>query len=517
MKSATGISPTVRSHALTFDDVRRLVGLVGGPICAIMVYMLPIDGLSSEAHTLLSIMSLVCLWWITEPVPIPVTSLLGPLLCVVTGVASMGQAFAAFANPIIFLFLGGFVLAKAMTMHSLDRRFAYRVLSLKIVGGRPTRIFIAIGIVTMLCSGWMSNTATAAMMLPIALGLLEAIQDMMKANGKEIDLKNYKFATGLMLMTAYSASIGGVLTPIGTPPNLIMIGFLDSMVDIHISFFQWMIWGGIAMVVYFIIALIVLRIQFKPDVDYIVGAEEIIAKKRAELGPWTMAQRLTLGVFILAVVLWVIPGGLSIAMGPQSDMLAIYNAVMPESAVALLVAILLFFMPIKGNGPGKKPECAMNWKDAAEGIDWGTLLLFGGGLSMGGLMFSTGLSEWVGAAIVSLLGGNPSELAFTAVFCILALGLSELASHTAATNMIGPLAVTAAVSAGFDPVVVSVGIALSASLGFMLPVSTPPNAIVYGSGFVPITKMIKSGFIIDVIGLFCVTIPLVMFVVSAIV
>jgi len=473
-----------------------------------MVYALPIEGLSSEAHTLLAIMSLVCLWWITEPVPIPVTSLLGPLLCVVTGVATMGQAYAAFANPIIFLFLGGFILAKAMTMHSLDRRFAYRILSLKIVGGHPTRIFIAIGVATMLCSGWMSNTATAAMMLPIALGLLEAIQEMMKANGRDIDLKNYKFATGLMLMTAYSASIGGVLTPIGTPPNLIMMGFLDSMANIHISFFQWMMWGGIAMVAYFVIAFIVLHFQFKPDVDYIEGAEEIIAKKRAELGPWTMAQRLTFFVFLLAVALWVTPGVLSMLHGPESSILSTYNAVMPESAVAILAALLLFFMPIKGNGPGKKPECAMNWRDAAEGVDWGTLLLFGGGLSMGGLMFSTGLSEWVGQGIVHMLGGNPSEVAFIAVFCVLALGLSELASHTAATNMIGPLAITAAVTAGFDPVAVSVGIALSASLGFMLPVSTPPNAIVYGSGFIPITKMIKSGFIIDVVGIAAVTIPL---------
>lgn len=168
----------------------------------------------------------MCLWWITEPLPIAVTSLMGPILCVLTGVASAVNAFAPFANPMIFLFMGGFILAKAMMVHGLDKRFAYGLLSMKWVGSSPVRIFLSIGIATALCSGWVSNTATAAMMLPIALGLLTAIKDMMKANGRDIHLHDYKFATGLMLMTAYAASIGGVLTPIGTPPNLIMMGFL---------------------------------------------------------------------------------------------------------------------------------------------------------------------------------------------------------------------------------------------------------------------------------------------------
>ena len=211
------------------EQVRKATGLIIGPLCAVILWLMPIAGLSEQAHHLLAIMSLVAIWWITEPVPIPVTSLLGPTLCVVLGIAPIKDAFEQFSNPMIFLFLGGFLLAKGMMVNGLDKRFAYGIMSMKWVGDSPKRIFLAIGLACILCSGWISNTATAAMMFPIALGLLEAIREMMASNGKIIDLANYKYATGLMLMTAYACSIGGVMTPIGTPPNIIMIGFVDQL------------------------------------------------------------------------------------------------------------------------------------------------------------------------------------------------------------------------------------------------------------------------------------------------
>ena len=220
MQDKSSEAKRIKEAEQAFDRRRRTFGLIFGPVLAIAVMLTPIDALTLEAHKLLAIMVLVALWWITEPVPIPVTSLLGPTLAVITGAIK----FAAFSNPMIFLFMGGFILAKAMMMHGLDKRFAYWLLSRNWVGSNPRRIFLAIGLATALCSGWVSNTATAAMMFPICLGLLTSIKDMMAANGREIDLSEYKYATGLMLMTAYSASIGGVLTPIGTPPNLIMLG-----------------------------------------------------------------------------------------------------------------------------------------------------------------------------------------------------------------------------------------------------------------------------------------------------
>lgn len=504
------------------ESPRGLVGLVVGPLLALIVWMTPIADLSTSAHGLLAMMCLVCTWWICEPVPIPVTSLLVPVLAVLTGLCSASEAFAPFSNPMIYLFLGGFVLAKAMMLHGLDKRFAYWLLSRKWVGSSPTRIFLAIGAATALCSGWVSNTATAAMMVPLSVGLLDAIRQMFARAGREVDMKTYKYATGLMLMTAYAASIGGVLTPIGTPPNLIMMGFLGTMANVHISFFQWMTWGAIAMVVYFIITAVLLQRMFPADVKEISGAQEFIAEHRRQMGGWTLGQICTLVVFLLAVVLWVMPGILGVAFGTDSDILAAYNKVLPESIVALLAAILLFFLPAHSRresveGVDEQHSRVISWKEAVDGIEWGTLLLFGGGLSMGSMMYSTGLSAWIGDCIVHALGGAPSQVVLIGTFCVLALFLSEISSHTAATNMVGPLAITTAIAAGFDPVPVAVGVALSASLGFMLPVSTPPNAIVYASGYTPITTMIRAGSIIDVIGIFLVTIPLVIFVVSAVV
>ena len=487
--------------------------MIFGPLLAIVVMLTPIDALTLEAHKLLAIMVLVALWWITEPIPIPVTSLLGPTLSVIVGAVPASAAFAAFANPMIFLFMGGFILAKAMMMHGLDKRFAYWLLSRSWVGSNPRRIFLAVGLATALCSGWVSNTATAAMMFPICLGLLTSIKDMMAANGREIDLSEYKYATGLMLMTAYSASIGGVLTPIGTPPNLIMLGFLDSMENIHISFFEWMIWGFVAMVIYFAIAYVVLSKMFPADVDKIDGAEEFIRARMSELGKWTRAQKNTLLAFTVAVALWIIPGFLNMFLGATSDILKMYNRLFPEAIAAMAGALLLFLLPVNFN----KREFTITWKEASAGIEWGTLILFGGGLAMGGMMYKTGLSQWIGNLIVDAMGGTVSQVILVAVFSVLALLLSELTSHTAATNMIGPLAITIAVSAGLSPVPVSVGIALSASLGFMLPVSTPPNAIVYASGYVPITKMIKTGVYIDFIGIAFVTIPIAIWLVGLIV
>ena len=487
--------------------MRRVVGAVMGPLCALLIWLMPIGELSGNAHHMLAVMSLVAIWWITEPVPIPVTSLLGPTLCVVLGIAPIKDAFSNFANPLIFLFMGGFLLAKGMMVNGLDKRIAYGILSMKWVGNSPRRIFLAIGLACILCSGWISNTATAAMMFPIALGLLEAIREMMAQNGKIIDLKNYKYATGLMLMTAYACSIGGVMTPIGTPPNIIMLGFLSELAPQAptVSFFQWMAWGTVAMIIYFVIAYIVLWRLFPADVKHIEGAEKFISDYVASLGKWTRAQKNTLIAFGVAVFLWVAPSVLSVVYGAHSEVITFYDKHFPESIAAMVGGLLLFFLPVNV----KTGQMTMKWKEGMEGIEWGTLLLFGGGLSMGAMMYTTGLSDWIGNGLKDVLGNQPSEWVFVGVFCISALILSEFTSHTAAVNLIGSIAITTAVSVGISPIPVAVGVALASSLGFMMPVSTPPNAIVYASGYVPITKMIKTGLIIDFFGILLVTVPVV--------
>ena len=417
----------------SFDSKRHLAGAILGPLCALLIWVSPIESLTVEQHRLLAIMSLVAIWWITEPVAIPVTSLLGPTLCVLCGVVDMKTAFHSFASPMIFLFMGGFLIAKGMMVNGLDKRFAYGIMSMKWVGDSPRRIFIALGAACMICSGWISNTATAAMMFPIALGLLEAIREMMAANGKQIDLKDYKYATGLMLMTAYACSIGGVLTPIGTPPNIIMLGFLQELAPQapEVSFFDWMVWGFVAMVAYFAIAYFVLWKMFPADVEHIDGAHEFIGRHAKELGRWTRAQKNTLFCFGLAVVIWVAPGILSMVYGADSEIVKEFNKYLPEEMAAMIGGLLLFFLPVDR----KKGVMTLSWKDGQEGIEWGTLLLFGGGLSMGAMMYTTGLSDWIGNGLKDVLGNQPSEWVFVGVFCVSALILSEFTSHTAADRL----------------------------------------------------------------------------------
>ena len=497
---------------ITFDGMRHAIGAVLGPLSMLLICLITIPGMEPAQQKLLAVLAWTAIWWICEPVPIPVTSLLGPTLCVLMDIAPMKEVFSAFANPMIFLFMGGFMLAKAMMVNGLDKRIAYGIMSMKWVGDSPKRIFIAMGVACMMCSGWISNTATAAMMFPISLGLLEAIRDMMAANGKVIDLKNYKYATGLMLMTAYACSIGGVLTPIGTPPNLIMMGFLETLAPNapSISFFDWMIWGFVAMVGYFIIAYAVLWRMFPADVKRIEGAHEFIEKHRKALGKWNRAQVNTMIAFMAAVAMWVAPGILSMILGSKSEIVKAFTEYMPEELVAMIGGLMLFLLPVDI----KQGKMTMTWRDGVEGIEWGTLLLFGGGLAMGSLMYTTGLSTWVGAGLRELMGGNPSELVFVTVFCVAGLLISELTSHTAATNLLAPIAISTALSMGMNPIPVAVGLALAASLGFMMPVSTPPNAIVYASGYIPITKMIKSGALIDLFGIVVVTVPVLLLIVK---
>ena len=497
---------------IAFDGARHAIGAVLGPLSMLLICLITIPGMEPAQQKLLAVLAWTAIWWICEPVPIPVTSLLGPTLCVLMDIAPMKEVFSAFANPMIFLFMGGFMLAKAMMVNGLDKRIAYGIMSMKWVGDSPKRIFIAMGVACMLCSGWISNTATAAMMFPISLGLLEAIRDMMAANGKVIDLKNYKYATGLMLMTAYACSIGGVLTPIGTPPNLIMMGFLETLAPNapSISFFDWMIWGFVAMVGYFIIAYAVLWRMFPADVKRIEGAHEFIEKHRKALGKWNRAQVNTMIAFMAAVAMWVAPGILSMILGSKSEIVKAFTEYMPEELVAMIGGLMLFLLPVDI----KQGKMTMTWRDGVEGIEWGTLLLFGGGLAMGSLMYTTGLSTWVGAGLRELMGGNPSELVFVTVFCVAGLLISELTSHTAATNLLAPIAISTALSMGMNPIPVAVGLALAASLGFMMPVSTPPNAIVYASGYIPITKMIKSGALIDLFGIVVVTVPVLLLIVK---
>ncbi|MBM3295122.1 MAG: DASS family sodium-coupled anion symporter [Candidatus Aminicenantes bacterium] len=478
-----------------FEHRRKTLGLILGPATAVLLASLPMPSLAGRAHALLAVIGWVVVWWVTEPVPLPVSAMLGAVLCVLFGITTAKAAFAAFSDPIIFLFLGSFLLAEAMTVHGLDKRFAYAILSLGWVGRRSGRVLLAFGFVCAFLSMWISNTATTAMMMPIGVGIVGAMASVVERDrGGTVDPRRLRFGTGMMLMTAYAASSGGIGTPVGTPPNLIGIALIEKAVGVRIPFFQWMLFAVPLLVLMSgLLFLLMIRLH-KPEVREIEGSAGFIKAESRRLGPWTRGQKNALAAFAVAVLLWTGPGFIALVGGAQSAPARFVNARIPEGAAALLAALLLFIIPIDW----KTRTFTLSWKQAMR-IDWGTLLLFGGGITLGELMFQTGLADAVGRGLVRLSGADSLwGLTLAAVF--VSIVVSEATSNTASANMVVPVVISVSMAAGLNPLPPAVGATLGASWGFMLPVSTPPNAIVYGSGMVPITKMIRAGFLFDILG-----------------
>ena len=478
-----------------FERLRRRLGLFLGPLLAALVYALPLRGLGGPAHALAAIIAWVVAWWITEPVPIPVTSLLGASLAVAAGVSDAKAAFAPFGDPVIYLFLGSFIIAKAMSVHGLDKRFAYRILSLRAVGNSAARVLFVFGALTAALSMWISNTATTAMMFPIALGIVSAMSGILSAGrGERPAGDNGRFATGVMLMTAFAASIGGIGTPVGTPPNLIGLAMLEKYVGFKIPFFRWMMFAVPLLIVMYAFLFAVLYLLHRPQVRRIRGTRDWVRAELGKLGPMTRGQKNALIAFLVAVTLWVLPGFFALFTGVESALSKAYNRRVPEAVAALTAAALLFLLPVDW----KKRSFTLNWRQAVQ-IDWGTLLLFGGGISLGEMMFKTGLAEAVGRGVLGLFGAT-SLWGLTLAAVYLAIFVSEATSNTASATMIVPVIISVSQAAGVNPVPPAVGAIIGASYGFMLPVSTPPNAIVYGSGRVPITRMLRAGVLVDLGG-----------------
>jgi sodium-dependent dicarboxylate transporter 2/3/5 len=452
-------------------------------------------GLEPQAHALAAISAWIVVWWIGEPVPIPVSALLGAVLCILAGVADARTVLAPFAEPTIFLFLGSFIMARAMSVHGLDRRFAFGILSIGWIGERAWRILFAYGAISAFISMWISNTATTAMMFPIGLGIITAMAGLLEKNcGRKTDPARLRFATGMMLMAAYASSVGGIGTPVGTPPNLIGLAMIEKFAGIKIPFFRWMLFAVPMLLVMYILLFFLLYLLHKPEMPVIAGSRDYVRQELAKLGPWSRGQKNALAAFLVTVCLWVIPGFLAVFRGSASAPAKWYGGHLPEAVAALIGAALLFLLPVDW----RKREFTISWRQAAN-IDWGTLLLFGGGLSLGNLMFSTGLADHVGQGLLRFSGaGSLWGITLTAIF--IAIIASETTSNTAAANMVVPVVICLAMAAGVNPVPPALGAILGCSWGFMLPVSTPPNAIVYGSGLVPIIKMVRAGFIFDLAG-----------------
>jgi sodium-dependent dicarboxylate transporter 2/3/5 len=465
----------------------RAVALAGGLAALLLVHALPAPGLSPAAHGLAAIFAGVVVYWITEALPLAVTALLSSVLAIALGVAPARDVLAPYADPVIFLFVGSFVLAEAMRSSGLDRRFAMVLLGRAGATRTPGRLLGTVGIITCAVSLWVSNTATTAMMLPMGLGLLRAVGPLGDAA-----TSRYPIAVLLMLTWASSVAVG---IPVGSPPNLIAIGLVRDLTGHRLTFFDWVAVTMPATLAMLAACWLVLRLLYREPPGAVVQAHAFAAAEQARLGPWTRAQQSVAAVFAAAVVLWMLPGAAALATSPDSPLARGLEARLPESAVALAAAVALFLLPA-GLLHGEQGAA---WKRMAT-IDWGTILLFGGGLSLGRLMFDTGLAEAIGRMMVRVSGAE-SLWALTAVAVVTGVLLSETCSNTAAASMLVPVVIAIAQATGVSPVPPALGAALGASFGFMLPVSTPPNAIVYGSGLVPLREMIRAGAVLDAVGI----------------
>lgn len=487
-----------------FERLRQTIGLFLGPVAFLIMYYLPLP-LPRDQHTLMAILTFTIVYWLSEAIPIPVTAVLALALSVIFNVPGVGPnaedspgdiVFGGFADPVIFLFLGAFVLAQAMITHGLDRRFAFLVLSLPGVGRSTYGIIIAFGAIAAVISAFISNTTTAAMLLPIGLGMMGALGGMVsEQSDTDRDVSRLRFGTALMLMISYGAGVGGLLTPIGSPPNLIGIAFIEQETDVRITFFSWVVTAFPICLLMFAALCVILILLNRPEVRRISGAEEYIAQERGKLGPFSTGERNTLIAFGVAVTLWVLPGLSALIFGDESIVYSVLYSRLDEGTVAIIGAALLFILPTNWS----ERRFTMNWNQAAS-IDWGTIILFGCGIALGTLLADTGLAETLGTSIADTLGFT-SLLAVSAVSAIIAILISETTSNTASATIVVPIVIPIANAAGLDPLVPALAAVFGASFGFMMPVSTPQNAVVYGSGMIPITKMVRSGAVFDVIGL----------------
>ena len=456
--------------------------------------------LNPEAQSLALILAGVVVLWVTEALPLPVTALAGVVACVMAGVAPAKEVFLPFADPLIFLFIGSFMLAEAIRVHGLDRRLAFSVLGLPAVGEHPGRILAAVAIVSATISAFISNTATTAMMVTIAAGILAAIEDAANCGPHSGDRTgprlDPRFATGLMLAVAFASSIGGLATPIGTPPNLIGLAFIRNELGIEVSFLAWCAIGVPAAAILTTVAVLVLGWMFPAGVDRLPGVADLVARERTGLGTWSVGERSTGFAFGTTVCLWIVPGVLGLLLGTKHPIPAWFAGHVPEGVAALVGAVLLFILP---GGRGRR---ALQWEEAQR-IDWGIILLYGGGMALGELSRSTGLADALGKSLTGWL--PPGNVMLITAATLMAVITSEFTSNTASANIVVPVAMALAGASGGDPLTAALAATFAASLGFMMPVSTPCNAIVYGTGRIRLHDMIRSGAIIDLAGAVVIT------------
>ncbi len=462
--------------------VKSKLGFVFG-IAAFLFFVFFPTGLEPQIGRMIGVLALCAIWWGTEAISIYATALLPGALLPLLGILPLQEALAQYANKLIFLFLGGFLIARAMMKWGIDRRMALGILVR--VGDSPKRLVFYFMALTAFLSAFISNTATTAMMLPIGMAVL---------SGSKLKAES-RLGIVLLLGIAYSATIGGMATLVGTPPNVLLSGFANTLLGEEITFFDWLKVGLPFAVVMLPLTWWFLWRSYKPQAKAIAGGSAI-EEERETLGSLELGGKYTIGAFVLVAFLWISrPFWTRI---PLSAMEVIQER-LDDALIALLCALLLFIIPTDV----RKWRTALNWGDA-KSISFGILYLFGGGLALGKGLFESGAAEWIASSLPLSSALHP--LVLIIIVTVIASFLSEIASNTAVANMLIPILIAVGTAIGVSPFLLIIPATLACSNVFMLPISTPPNAIVYGSGRLSMTDMLRTGFWLHLIGLVVMTV-----------
>lgn len=466
--------------------MRQKIGLFLGPALFLVFLVMPTPaGMTVPAQRTLASTAWIATWWISEAIPIPATSLLPIVLFPLMGIMDAGTSTAPYANTNIFLFMGGFMIAVCIERWNLHRRVALNIIS--VIGTSPDRLVLGFMVATAFLSMWISNTATTMMMMPIGLAVILQVGTMVQEKriaGIDVRQGSFNFGTCLMLSIAYAASIGGIATLIGTPPNIVFASIAEEMFNIVIGFDRWMMYGLPVAAVFLIAAwLYMTRVAYPPKIKEIPGGRQLVEDQLRELGSITREEKLVAMVF----------GGVALAWITRSFILVHLFPLIHDSVIAMIGAVITFLIPVNL----KKGVFLNDWKTAVN-IPWGILLLFGGGLSIAAAFTQTGLANWIGMQLSALEGSHMLVIMLTLV--ALVIYLTEITSNTATTSMMMPVTAAMASAMLVHPFALMVTAATAASCAFMLPVATPPNAVIFGSGYVKIPDMVKAGVWLNMTG-----------------
>ncbi|SDY13349.1 MULTISPECIES: SLC13 family permease [Salimicrobium] len=466
------------------------IGLIIGPLLFVLtlLFFQP-EGMSDDAQAVLASTLWVASWWMTEAAPIPLTSLLPIILFPLTGGLGMDETASSYGDDTIFLFMGGFMIALAMEKWNLHKRIALSIIL--VIGTNTERIILGFMVATGFLSMWISNTATAMMMVPIGLAIIYQVSEQLKDDDSiDTSKENFGFGKALMLGIAYSASIGGVSTLIGTPPNTAFAAIAGDLYGVEISFARWMLFGvPVAWTFLFIAWFYLIKVAYPLKLKTLPGGRDVIKKEKDAIGRAGFEEKVILVVFILAAFSWI----------TRSFLLQEFvNENINDAVIALTASVILFLIPAKNEKGGR----ILDW-DTAVKLPWGILLLFGGGLAIAGGFSASGLSEWLGNQLTILEGVNLFVVLLAVT--VMVIFLTEITSNTATANMMYPIMASLAVALGVHPYAVMIAAGVASSSAFMLPVATPPNAVVFGSGYLRIPDMAKAGIALNFVGVIIVT------------